>query len=77
MDGPRNCHTSEVNQKVKNKYCILMHICGIQKNGTEEPICRAEMETDVQMYECQGWGEGRCGVNWEVGIDIYTLLCIK
>ena len=24
----------EVSQKVKNKYCILMYVCGIQKNGT-------------------------------------------
>ena len=29
---------SEVSQKEKNKYCILTHICGIQKNGTDEPI---------------------------------------
>ena len=26
---------SEVSQKEKNKYCILTHICGIQKNGIE------------------------------------------
>ena len=32
---------SEVSQKEKNKYCILTHLCGIQKNGTNEPICRA------------------------------------
>ena len=25
---------SEVSQKEKNKHPILMHICGIQKNGT-------------------------------------------
>ena len=31
---------SEVGQKEKNKYHILMHIYGIQKNGTDEPICR-------------------------------------
>ena len=24
-----------------------------------------------------GWGKGRCGMNWEIGIDTYTLLCIK
>ena len=29
---------SEVSQKEKNKYCILTHIYGIQKNGTDEPI---------------------------------------
>ena len=28
---------SEVNQKEKNKYHILTHICGIQKNGTDKP----------------------------------------
>ena len=32
---------SEVSQKEKNKYCILTHLCGIQENGTNEPICRA------------------------------------
>ena len=29
---------SEVSQKEKNKYCVLMHIYGIEKNGTDEPI---------------------------------------
>ena len=28
---------SEVTQKEKSKYPILMHIYGIQKNGTNEP----------------------------------------
>ena len=32
---------TEVSQKEKKKYCILMHICGIQKNSAGEPICRA------------------------------------
>ena len=31
-------------QKEKNK---LMHIYGIYKNGTDEPICKAETETQV------------------------------
>ena len=35
---------SEVSQKDKDKYCILMHIYGIYKNGTEEFIYRAAME---------------------------------
>ena len=38
---------SEVSQKEKNKYCILMHICGTYKNGTDEPVCRAETETQI------------------------------
>ena len=38
---------SEVSQKEKNKYHILMHIYGIYKDGTDEPICRAAMETQT------------------------------
>ena len=62
---------SEVSQKEKNKYRISL-ICGIQKNGTDEPICKAETET--QMY---GYGGGGVRMSWDIGIDIYTLLCIK
>ena len=40
-------HLSEVNQKEKNKYCILMHINIIYKNGTDEPICKAGIETHI------------------------------
>ena len=38
---------SEVSQKEKNKYHILMHICGTLKNGTDELVCRAEIETQM------------------------------
>ena len=38
---------SEVSQKELNKYRILTHICGTQKNGTYEPVCRAEIETQM------------------------------
>ena len=37
----------EVSQKEKNKYHILMHIHGIYKHDTEEPICRAGIEMQV------------------------------
>ena len=35
---------SEVSQKEKDKYCILMHICGIWKNGSEEFVYRMDRE---------------------------------
>ena len=35
---------SEVSQKGKHKYCILTHIYGILKNGTDELIYRAAVE---------------------------------
>ena len=36
---------SEVSQKEKNKYRVLTHPCGTYKNGTDEPDCRAVIET--------------------------------
>ena len=38
---------SEVSQKEKNKYCILPYICGIWKKGTDETICKAEINTQM------------------------------
>ena len=55
---------SEVNQKGKQKYHILTHTFGIQKNGTDEPICRTGIET--QTYRTDLWtqgGERRGGTN--------------
>ena len=34
----------EVSQKKKNKHCILKHTCGINKDDTDEHICRAGLE---------------------------------
>ena len=39
---------SEGSHKEENKYHILMHICGIQENGTDDPLCKAERGTEVQ-----------------------------
>ena len=38
---------SEVSQKEKNKYHILMLIYGIYKDGTDEPICRAATRMQI------------------------------
>ena len=38
---------SELSQKEKNKYHILMHICRIWKNGIDDLICKAEIETQM------------------------------
>ena len=38
---------SEVSQKEKHQYSILMHIYGIQKDGNDDPICKTAKETEM------------------------------
>ena len=38
---------SKVSQKEKHQYGILTHIYGIQKDGNNDPICRAAKETQM------------------------------
>ena len=64
---------SEVSQKEKNKYLILAHIYGIQKNGTDEPIFRAGIDTQTQRTDL--WpqqGQERVG-RIESSFEIYML----
>ena len=44
---------SEVTQKEKYQYSILMHIYGIQKNGNNNPI--REIAKETQMYRTVFW----------------------
>ena len=44
---------SEVSQKEKHQYSILMHIYGIYKDGNDDPICETTKET--QMYRTDFW----------------------
>ena len=52
----------EVNQKEKNKYQILTHICGIEKNGTDEPNFQgrkrdADREQTWAQWGKRGWDD--------------------
>ena len=38
---------SEVSQKEKHQYSILMHIYGFWKDGNDDPICKTAKE--IQM----------------------------
>ena len=53
---------SEVSQQEKDKYCILMHIYGIQKEGIDNSTCRAAKETDVKKRLLDPVGEGKGGM---------------
>ena len=45
------------------KYHILRHIYGIQKNSTDEPVCRdgVEMTQTLRMELWTQWGKKRVG----------------
>ena len=47
MNGPRNRQLSEVSQREKDKYMILL-IYGILKNGTNELTYKTEIGSQMQ-----------------------------
>ena len=44
---------SEVSQKEKHQYSIVIHIYEIQKDGNDNPVCETANET--QMYRTDFW----------------------
>ena len=67
---------SEVSQKEKDKYRILTHINGIQKNDTEELIYRAAMRN---RHREQSYGHGEKGGEHEIygknNTETYITIC--
>ena len=59
---------SEVSHKEKNIYCILTYICGIQKNGTNEPISKARIEMQTQRRDMWTWVGEEGGMKWRLGL---------
>ena len=70
---------SDISQKEKNKYCTITCVCGIYKNGTDEPICRAAMDSQTQRADLWTWGRqaGEGGMKGESNMEIYTLTYVK
>ena len=46
----------KLSQKEKNKCRVLTHIYEIYKDGIDEPVCRAAMETQTQRTDF--WTQG-------------------
>ena len=72
---PETVIQNSVFQRQKSKSCIVTHICGLQKRGIDELICKTDLETteNKPMYI----KVKSCGAkNWEMFIDIYTLLIL-
>ena len=53
---------SEVSQKEKHQYSVLMYIYGIQKDGNDDPICETARDTGVKNRLSDSVGEGEGGI---------------
>ena len=61
---------SEVSQKHKDQYSILMHIYGILKDGNDNPVCKTVKET--QMYRTD-FGRREGGLRWGTHVNPWLI----
>ena len=73
VDEPRAYCISEIVQKEKDKYHILTHTYGIQKDGTDEPAGQ-QWRCKHRKWTCGQGGGGKERVTW---IETYTLPYVK
>ena len=70
---------SVVSQKKKNKYCILTYIYEIEKDGTDEHICRAAMScrqgTNLWTQGGVVREEGEGGMYGQSNTETYITIC--
>ena len=60
MDEVEPIIQTEVSQKEKHQYSILMHIYGIWKDGNDNPVCETAKETQICIEQSFGLcGRGR------------------
>ena len=68
---------SEVHQKEKHQYGILMHMYGLQKERNDNPICKTAKETNVQNRLLDYVGEGKGEMICENSIETCILSYVK
>ena len=60
---------------------MLIHLCGIQKNGVDESCLQSRnRDTDIEnkCMDTKGGRRVECGTwHLEIGINVCTLICIK
>ena len=44
--------------------------------GIDDPVCKAKIETQIQRKNVWTARRERQGMNWETGVDVYTLLML-
>ena len=78
MDGPRDCHTewSKSDWEEQILYDIT-YMWNLKKWYKWTYLQNRNTVTDVENNLMVTSRETRGGINWEIGIDVYTLLYIK
>ena len=76
VDGPWGCQIEWISQKEKNKYHILMHICGIWKKiGIDDFTCKTKTDEENRCMDIKGEG----GVRWTERLELtqihYWYMC--
>ena len=69
---------SVISPALEGRFYTISATWEAQKNGIDNLICKVETETQIWRTNIwiTRWGrEG--GMNWDIGIDIYTLLMNK
>ena len=84
VDGSRDCHTEwSKSEREKHILCIDAYMWNLEKWYRWTGLHGRNWDTDVEnkRTDTKGgkwWGGGGgVGMNWAIGIDMYTLMCIK
>ena len=80
VDGPRDCHTEwSKSEREKQISHINIYMWNLEKWYRWSYLQSRKRDTDIENKCMDTKGGGVDGMNWEIGIDIYTLLilCIK
>lgn len=64
---------SELSQKEESKSRILTNVCGIYKNGIPDPICKTEVDIDLDNKHMDIEGRMEMWDEWGDEMDSYTL----
>ena len=73
MNGPKD-YCTEWSEPDKDIYHMISFIYGIEKKkGTNKLIYKTESHIGKKLMVNRG---KRTGINWDISIDIYTLLYI-
>ena len=78
VDGPRDCYTDwSKSEREKQILYNITYMWNLEKWHRWTYLQSRNRDTDVEDKLMDTKGERGGGMNWEIGIDIYTLLCIK